>query len=296
MTREEKIEWNRKNAQETGWSPSWFGAKAFDAELITKIIKFQEANGLTADGLVGSRTFSVAYTNLEAIAYMVDNSRKEKFIICGDKQQSIAWDKVVSFVSPDGLRCRPGSYKEVNDKVRKPSLIIVHWDCCLSAKSCCETLARRGISTHFIVDNDSTIFQTVSTNDITWNCGTDENDISVSIDVSDAFYTKYNKIYVQKGFGERPIVVGAKCHGKVIAPFLDFYDCQKQALKALIKSIAEAYNIPLVCPTDKSGKMITTVYKPAQDQTFHGIVSHMHLKNDKLDCCNLDLVELLKEI
>jgi hypothetical protein len=47
---------------------------------------------------------------------------------------------------------------------------------------------------------------------------------------------------------------------------------------------------------DRSGNTNTTVSKKAADGRFEGFVSHYHLKRGKIDCANLDLKKLLKEI
>ena len=70
---------------------------------------------------------------------------------------------------------------------------------------------------------------------------------TIGVEISNAYYTRYNKWYKDNGFGERPIVKGAKVHGKSMKPFLDFYPVQIEALKALMKAVHNATGIPLIC-------------------------------------------------
>ena len=54
---------------------------------------------------------------------------------------------------------------------RKPTFFVNHWDVCLSADSCAKVLNKRGISVHFLIDNDGTIFQMLDTQHKAWHAG-----------------------------------------------------------------------------------------------------------------------------
>ena len=101
--------------------------------------------------------------------------------------------------------------------------------------------------------------------------------------------------YKKNGLEERPLVEGAKVHGKTLDPFMDFYPEQYEALKALMKAVHEATGIPLKAPLDRSGNTNTTVSKKCADgQILKGFISHYHLKKGKIDCANLDLKTILE--
>ena len=53
MATQKQLDYNRKSSADLGWTPSWFGALDFDDDLIESIKRFQQAHGLTADGLCG---------------------------------------------------------------------------------------------------------------------------------------------------------------------------------------------------------------------------------------------------
>ena len=81
-----------------------------------------------------------------------------------------------------------------------------------------------------------------------------------------------------------------RVHGKTLDPFLDFYPIQIEALKALIKAVHKATGIKLAAPTT------TTTSRPAVLAKIDGVINHYHLTKNKIDCANIDLPKLIKEI
>jgi hypothetical protein len=157
-------------------------------------------------------------------------------------------------------------------------------------------LGRRGISVHFCIDNDGTIYQLLDTQHGAWHAGISKvNHRSVGVEISNAYYPKYQDWYVKNGFGERPIQDGAWVHGSKLKPFTDFYPVQIRALKALWKAIHKGIGIPLDSPEDDHGTS-TTVDSKASRGTFKGFVSHYHLTSRKIDCAGLDICKLLDEV
>ena len=134
-------------------------------------------------------------------------------------------------------------------------------------------------------------------NHIAWHAGSSKwNAKSIGVEVSNAWYPKYQKWYLANGHGERPIVTDAKVHGKKLPPFMDFYPIQVEALKALMKAVHKATDIPLKCPLDKAGKTSYNVSTSAARGSFKGYLSHFNLTRRKIDCANLDLKKLLEDI
>ena len=130
-----------------------------------------------------------------------------------------------------------------------------------------------------------------------WHAGKRKwNTRSVGIDLSNGFYTKYNKHYEKKGFGKRPIHKNVKVHSGTIKECLGYYPEQIKAYKALVKCLCTYYNIPVDYPHDSDGGMVRKVYAPAAAGTFKGIVSHFHLTKRKIDCAQLDLEEVLRDL
>jgi hypothetical protein len=290
--------YNESSAAKLGWEPEWFGCDEFDEDLVDAIGEFQKRNGMTADGLCGPGTFRVLYNErMEDIEEFrpAKASAGEKFIICNGDYFPIDWPKVKLFFEGDGLKLTKGLRKHVGE--RKPSFFVCHWDVCLSSKTCHKVLEKRGISVHFAIDNDGTIYQFMDMNDVAYHAGGRTwNNKSIGVEIANAYYPKYQGWYKKNGLGERPLVEGATVHGKTLDPFMDFYPEQYEALKALMKAVHEATGIPLEAPLDRSGNTNTTVSKKAADGRFEGFVSHYHLKRGKIDCANLDLKTILENI
>ena len=290
-----KIRYNKRSAKKYGWEPSWFGATEFDGVLIENIKEFQELHDLKADGLCGPATYRRAYTN--KLVY-IDNAEdamqteiKKNRIICNGVPVSIKWDKIeISWIND---KC----FSKVKKKIRKPTMIVTHWDATLSAASCKRILEKRKISTHFVIDNDGTIVQLVDPQDVAWHAGIRKvNKASVGIDFSNAVYTKYNKAYAKKGFGLRPVIDGWRVHGWRPKPFLGAYPIQVEAYKALLEALHKHYGIPMECPLDDDGNLLTRIHKPSKRAKFKGVVNHYNLSKKKWDTLGLELDKILEEI
>ena len=122
------------------------------------------------------------------------------------------------------------------------------------------------------------------------------NRTSVGVEISNAYYPKYQETYVKRGFGERPLVDGAWVHGSKLKPFLDFYPAQIEALKALWKAIHGAAEIPYETPLGQFGKTSTKYEQDVPYGKFSGFVSHYHISKRKIDCAGLDIKTLLDEV
>ena len=295
----DKIFYNESSAVKLGWSPDWFGASHFDEELLKKVKKFQQEHGLSADGLVGPTTYRRIWTEREASLadYRPKNiaNRDQSYIICNNDYVEIDWPRVVLPIEADGLRLTSG-YRTVREK-RKVTNFVCHWDVCLSSESCFKVLKNRGISVHFAIDNDGTIYQFMDCNHIAWHAGSSKwNNNSVGVEIANAYYPKHQGWYKSKGFGERPLWENKKVHGSTLEPFLGFYDIQLEALQALMKAMNKAYDIPFACPTAPNGTTSTGVSKTAASGRFKGFISHYHLKKTKIDCAGLDLKQLLEDL
>lgn len=294
----DKYFYNEASAQKLGWEPSWFGCNRFNDDLIEAIAEFQKSKGLTADGLCGPGTYRVVYTDRQNRIHSYkpsQKSNKESFIIYNTEYFTIDWPKVNLWFEKDGYKMRKG-FKRMFSK-REPNFFVCHWDVCLSSESCFKVLNNRGLSVHFLIDNDGTIYQTMDMNDVAYHAGSRKwNDRSIGVEISNAYYPKHQDWYVRQGLGERPIISDAVVHGTRLKPFTGFYPAQLDALVALTKAVNRATGIPLKCPLDRSKKTNTTVSKKCASGDFQGFISHYHLTNRKIDCAGLDLKEILRKV
>ena len=279
--------YNKKSAAKNGWHPSWFAAHLteFDDRLLKEIKIFQTEHDLDVDGFVGPATFRRLLTSRE-----LHEEPSENNLLINGEYVPIDWDVKIDLI-------KPGAFKKVNSK-RKPTMIVTHWDVCTSAAKCKRVLEARNISTHFCIDNDGVIYQLLDTNDIGWHAGIRRvNNASIGVDLSNAYYTKYNRIYEKNGFGPRPILKDSRVHGVKLKPHLGYYGIQIEAYKRLIDTLCKYYDIPLEVPVTEDGeRLLTGVDYDASKAKFKGVVCHYHLTRKKIDCAGLKLKEIVNSL
>ena len=287
-----RIEYNKSKAAKYGWDPSWFGCTLFNEELIEAITKFQRDNGLTADGMCGSGTFRKVWTHREQnLPDHVESIQFSDYIVYNGTKIPIFWGKVITWNEAGGKKAGSGKYSSYAGKPpRNPSFFVTHWDVCLSSSSCYRVLEQRGISVHFGIDNDGTIYQWLDCQHAAWHAGGRQwNHSSIGVEMSNAHALKYQDWYEKKGFGKRPVIENAMCHGKKLNPFTGFYDKQLDALAALWEAVSFACDIPLELP-----QAANTVDRDCANNTFKGFCNHYHLTTRKIDCAGLDNDLVLK--
>ena len=302
--------YNEASAKKLGWDPSWFGVSFFDDELVEAIEQWQESHSISADGLCGPMTYRRVWTERQSKIsdYMPRSDKfsiyknssascKDKYIVHNSTPIPIAWDKVVLWDEPGGLKIKPGKYYDYAGKPdRKPTMFVNHWDVCLDAESCAKVLNKRGISVHFCIDNDGTIYQLLDTQHGAWHAGnTQGNKKGIGVEISNAYYLKYQGWYERNGFGSRPISSDAVVHGRKLEPHLDFYPVQLEALKALWVAVHKGLDIPLEAPLLPDGRLSTSVDSRVSQGRFKGFVNHYNFTQNKIDCAGLDLIALIEE-
>ena len=283
-----KISYNKRMSKRLGWRPDWFGVQDFDSVLVEKIKAFQESHDLKIDGLCGETTFRRVSADREMMVEPDDSH-----IIVEGSRLKIPWDKVVSLEDSGNLALPVSCYRS---KPRPdPTQIVTHFDVCLSARSCKRVLEKRGISSHFVIDNDGTIYQMVDPAFEAWHAPP-ANRRSIGIDISNAYYVKYNSTYEKRGHGLRPVLKDMRVHGVKLKECLGFYDVQIEAYKVLANSLCEFYKIPKRCPLTEEHELVRTVFPDARSGKFKGIICHYHLTKKKIDCANLDLKAVLYQM
>ena len=160
-TIEQILKYNKIQARKFGWDPSWFDHDEWDYELVEKIKQFQDEQGLSTDGMCGPGTYRRLWTEREDDhSAPTESGNTERVIIHNGNSFPIHWNKVRLWSDHDGLDTKDGTYSSYAGRDdRNPDFFVTHWDVCLSSKSCAKVLANRGISVHFCIDNDGTIYQ-----------------------------------------------------------------------------------------------------------------------------------------
>jgi len=301
--------YNKSSSDSLNWDPSWFGCEEFDYNLVKAVQEWQKAHGLTGDGLVGPMTYRRVWTERETnISDWMDSLPLQhhyksgpKHIVHNGSFLPIEWEKVILWDEAGGYKSNDGCYTNYAGKPdRKPTMFVNHWDVCLSAESCAKVLNKRGISVHFLIDNDGTIFQMLDTQHKAWHAGIPRyeggNSKGIGVEISNAYYLKYQDWYKQHGYGDRPIQEHGYVHGKTLDPFLDFYPVQLEALKALWKAVHIGIDIPLEYPRNSTENLETGVHKACERGKFKGFCNHYNFTRGKIDCAGLDLPKLLQEV
>ena len=295
--------YNEASAKKLGWEPSWFGEKYFDDKLTRAIKKWQRSRTLKPDGLCGPMTFRRLWTERQEREVIGDycedrDPNYSKYVVYNGEFIPIKWDKVILWSDSEGIEAQRGNYYDYSGRPpRKIRYFVNHWDVCLSSNSCQSVLDRRGISVHFLIDNDGTIYQTMDMQHAAWHAGSSRtNRPSVGVEISNAYYPKYQDWYVKNGFGPRPVISDAWVHASQLDPFLGFYPKQIEALKALWKAMHDGLDIPYEAPLNQFGKTSTKYEQEVAYGKFKGFVSHYHVSKSKIDCAGLDIRHLLDEI
>ena len=293
--------YNQCSSEKLGWQPEWFGESTFDEKLVDAVKKWQRRLKIKSDGLVGPQTFRRVWTERQSkiSSFKPRNSiRDTNHLVHNGNFYEIKWDKVILWDEPDGLKCNEGTYTSYAGRSeRDPHFFVTHWDACLSTSSMSRVINKRGISIHFGIDNDGTIYQLLDTQHAAWQAGGRQwNHDSIGVEIANAFYPKYQSWYVKNGFGPRPVNPQGevKCHGRGLEEHLGFYQVQIDALVALFEAINRKLGIPLKSPTDTIGRHAEGLYPEAVASQFSGFVSHYHLTKRKIDCAGLDLVKVCR--
>ena len=190
---------------------------------------------------------------------------------------------------------------------------VYHFDVAGTSRRCFQTLQdSRGLSVHFMLDVDGTIYQTLDLKEAAWHA-TIANGRSVGIEIANPgaypvgeknplaeWYKKDSKgvttLTIPDAFGAEgvrtPGFVGHPArpdpiYGNIQGEDRVQYDFTPQQYEALIKLTATVCKIfPRVkCqyPADADGKVIPHKLPDAELRKYHGILGHYHVQTDKDD-------------
>jgi N-acetylmuramoyl-L-alanine amidase len=197
---------------------------------------------------------------------------------------------------------------------------VIHYDVAGTSRNCFETLQdKRGLSVHFMLDVDGTIYQSLDLKERAWHA-TKANNRSVGIEVanigaypvgrSSAFAKWYRTGADGKTFlvvpdaakssvfnssidlrpSRNEPVVGA-VHGKKLEQY-DFTPQQYEALARLTATLCTVFpKIKCDYPRDSSGALLTKQiptknskdYQGILYKDYQGIMGHYHVQTDKTD-------------
>ena len=170
---------------------------------------------------------------------------------------------------------------------------MLHHDGCPSAATCFNVLHNeRGLSCHFLLDNDGTIYQTVDLAFMAFHAA-GFNASSVGIELcnrGDA--KKWPDFYSKRG--QRRDVTTCRIHGHTYLAF-DYTRPQYTALAALVRGLERALpNLPIEYPQDSPGHQAWGALPGIG--SFAGMLGHYHTTRRKWDPGPFDFKKFCESI
>lgn len=190
-------------------------------------------------------------------------------------------------------------------------LFVIHYDVCGTSRRCFEVLHDlRGLSVHFMLDLDGTIYQTLDLKERAWHAGS-ANDRSVGIEIANigAYpdMDTLNEWYAQDADGRTCVTLpesfgdggirtadfvahpsrNEPVHGNIQGRDLIQFDFTDQQYDSLIKlTVTLCRVLPQIrsdYPRDERGHLRTTELTEAELAAFSGILGHYHITDQKID-------------
>lgn len=157
---------------------------------------------------------------------------------------------------------------------------VLHHDGCPNAKVCFHVLHNeRGLSCHFLLDNDGTLYQTLDLALMAFHAAGFNNN-SIGIEISNRGDAKAWPDYYSKQRQKRETTT-VRIHGHVYKCF-KFTPEQEDTMRALAKGLARALpNLPLEYPQDSPGHQAWSEIPNAR--SFAGYLGHYHTTQRKWD-------------
>lgn len=189
---------------------------------------------------------------------------------------------------------------------------VLHYDVAGISKNCFKILHdQRGLSVHFMLDIDGTIYQTLDLKERAWHATT-ANNRSIGIEIAnmgaypptllkalEEWYPKDAKgpyIKVPERFGD-PMIYTKNFVGRPARPELVRgvvqktelvqYDLTPQQYAALTKLTAALCQVfpKITCdyPRDAAGKLVGQKLSDEELKNYHGVLGHYHVQTNKTD-------------
>ena len=154
--------------------------------------------------------------------------------------------------------------------------IVVHYDAAGTSARCFEVLHDiRGLSAHFLLDTDGTIYQTLDVKERAWHAGS-ANNVSIGIEIAN------RGAYAEKSSAGDAPLVGGRIHDTTLYQ-QPFTDAQYAALSKLCVALQRVLpRIRREFPRTADGAVVKTVL-PRKGAGFAGILGHYHVTRGKVD-------------
>lgn len=174
---------------------------------------------------------------------------------------------------------------------------VVHHDGCASADMCFNVLQNeRGLSCHFLIDNDGTIYQTLDLALAAWHAA-QWNVGSIGVELCNRGDPKLDRNYYSSGkHGPKRDIVPCKINNHKIAAF-DYTKEQMDAFARLARALQRLLpNIPLEFPQSSPGVQAWNTLPEAASFGFAGYIGHYHLITQKWDPGPFDFKAFMRSL
>lgn len=190
---------------------------------------------------------------------------------------------------------------------------VLHYDASGTSARCFEGLHdHRGLSIHFLLDVDGTIYQTLDLKERAWHA-TVSNSRSIGIEIANiGAYPLSNDKALARWYGrdasgavrltmppesrpglvrtpgfvgrpDRPEPVVGRIHGEEFRQY-DFTPEQYAALIRLTAALSAVFpNLPCDYPRDTSGHVVPHKLDDAALAAYRGVLGHFHIQSNKID-------------
>ena len=225
-----------------------------------------------------------------------------------------------------GLRYQPGRTPrspELAQRVRRRGwdlanlqeqvdLFVLHYDVAGTSQNCFKVLQDlRGLSVHFLLDLDGTLYQTLDLKEQAWHAS-QANPRSIGVEIAhigaypegqpsplDAWYTSDasgRRLQLPERLGDgglrlrdfvarpaRPELIRGRIQGGRLQQF-DYTAEQYATLAGLSAGLARIFpKLRLDAPRDGSGELRSGALSAAELEQFQGILGHYHVSKQKID-------------
>jgi N-acetyl-anhydromuramyl-L-alanine amidase AmpD len=200
---------------------------------------------------------------------------------------------------------------DVETLAEQVDLFVLHYDAAGTSRRCFQVLHdQRGLSVHFMLDLDGTIYQTLDVKERAWHAGT-ANDRSIGIEIAsigaypdtstlDRWYARdpdgHARITLPPALGDGGIrtagFVGRPARDEPVRGRIqetdliqyDFTAAQYRSLSCLAATLSRVLpRIRLDAPRDAEGRVIPSVLSDQELSGTSGIVGHYHTSAQKID-------------
>ena len=216
-------------------------------------------------------------------------------------------------LTPDEIERVRGGGWDLPTLQRVVDQFVLHYDMCGVSKVCFDALHdHRGLSVHFMLDIDGTIYQTLDLKERAWHA-TISNSRSVGIEIANmgAFPPNDTKVldeWYQRDAHGRPYIKIPEDVGDPVIHTKNFvghparpepvrgvvqdtdliqYDFTPEQYAALIKLTAALCKVfpGIRCdyPRDANGKLVSKKLSDEELKNYHGVLGHYHIQANKTD-------------